>query len=123
MERKGKRTILGGYIKYGFREHDVILDQIDRVYELAGMIKANGIPNFARIEEETGVRDSTLRNWRMRKVKRPQHAAAKGVLLGLGAEYAVLWQGKRVLPGRIVSRQEVVEQRAARRKARKKKAA
>jgi hypothetical protein len=123
MKRKGTRTILGGYIAYGFKEHDVILDQIDRLYELANVIKSNGIPNFALIEEKSGVRDGTLRNWRMRKVKRPQHAAAKAVIQGLGGEYAVLFNGKRVLPGRIISFSEAVKLRAERIKARKRKAA
>jgi hypothetical protein len=112
MKAKSKRTILGGYLNYNFKDHDPILDQTDRVYELAGMLNARGVPLFSRIAELSGIREGTLRNWRMRKTQRPQHAAVKGVLKALGADMVVVFQGKKVLPGRLVSHQDRIMQRA-----------
>jgi hypothetical protein len=112
MKKRGTRTILGGYLNYNFRDHDPVLDQIDRVYELAGMLNARGVPSFSRIAEISGIREGTLRNWRMRKTQRPQHAAAKGVLKALGADMVVVFKGQKVLPGRLVSHQDRIMQRA-----------
>jgi hypothetical protein len=123
MAKRGIRTILGGYRNYNFRDHDPVLDQIDRLYELAGVLTARGVPRFTHIEEMSGVRQGTLRNWRMRKTKRPQHAAAKGVIRALGGDYIVVFKGKQILPGRLVSEQvrkaERVKLKAERKKQQK----
>jgi hypothetical protein len=120
--RRGKRTILGGYKAYNFKDHDPILDQIDRLYELAGVLNSRGVPQFTRIEELSGIRQGTLRNWRMRKTQRPQHAAAKGVIKALGGDMVVVFEGKAVLPGRLVSHQERLIQRAKAKRAKAKAA-
>jgi hypothetical protein len=117
--KRGIRTILGGYKAYNFKDHDPILDQVDRIYELAGMLNSRGVPNFTRIEEMSGIRQGTLRNWRMRKTQRPQHAATKGVIKALGGDMIVVFQGKAVLPGRLISHQDRITQRAKMRQERK----
>lgn len=111
------RTILGGYKSYHFKEHDVVLDKLSRLYELAGVMKANGHPNLQKVEELSGVTLGTLRNWNSRKVKRPQHAGIEAVANALGARYDLVYKGQRVLAGTVVSRNDVIAKRAARRKA------
>jgi hypothetical protein len=120
------RTILGGYKSYHFKEHDVVLDELSRLYELAGVLKANGQPNLQKVEELSGVTLGTLRNWNSRKVKRPQNAGLRAVCNGLGGRYQMTYKGKVVLAGTIVSRTDVIARRAALKKigrGRKKKAA
>jgi hypothetical protein len=118
MKRTGKRTILGGYKAYAFKEHDVVLDKLSRLYELAGVIGRNGQPDLKKVESKSGVTLGTLRNWNSRKVKRPQHAGVEAVVNGLGGSYEMMFGGKRILAGRIVSRNDVVAARVARKKAR-----
>lgn len=84
------RTILGGYKSYQFKDHDPILDQIDRLYELSGDVK------IQHVADMSGVTAGTLYNWRMRKTKRPQFASVKAVVKGLGADLTVVYQGKRI---------------------------
>jgi hypothetical protein len=107
------RTIMGGYKAYGFRDHDLILDKLSRLFELAGVLKANGQPDLKKIEEKSGVKYATLSRWNLRHVKRPQNAGVTAVVNGLGGSYDVTFGGKRVLAGRIVTRNDVLKARAA----------
>jgi hypothetical protein len=106
------RTIMG-YKAYGFRDHDLILDKLSRLFELAGVLKANGQPDLRKIEEKSGVKYATLSRWNLRHVKRPQNAGVTAVVNGLGGSYDVTFGGKRVLAGRIVTRNDVLKARAA----------
>lgn len=120
------RTILGGYRSYHFKEHDVVLDKLSRLYELAGVMNANGQPNLRKVEELSGVTLGTLQNWNNRKVKRPQHAGIEAVANALGARYDLIYKGQRVMAGVIISRNDVIAKRMARKKTaprKKKKAA
>lgn len=110
------RTILGGYKSYHFKEHDIVLDELSRLFELAGVMKANGQPNLQKVEELSGVTLGTLQNWNNRKVKRPQNAGIRAVVNGLGGRYQMTFKGQRVLAGTIVSRNDVIAKRAARKK-------
>ncbi len=89
------RTALGGYAAYNFRDHDPILDQIDRLYEKAGhdMQKRGTLQNIA---DETGVGAGTLRNWRFRKTRRPQYATVAAVVRALGGQVVVVYQNKKI---------------------------
>lgn len=90
----------GVFRAYFFKDHDPVLDAVDRVYELAGMLNFKGIPRYEKIAELCGdVTAGTLRDWRNRKTKRPQSAKIEGVLRGLGAQRAVLFQGRIVTYG------------------------
>jgi hypothetical protein len=121
--KRGIRSVLGGYKSYNFKDHDPVLDQIDRLYELAGVLTPNGVPRYTHIEEISGLRQGTLRNWRMRKVKRPQHAATKGLIRALGGDYVVVFRGKQILPGRLVSEQVRIAEKIKLKAERKRKKA
>jgi len=82
------RTIINGYKSYSFKDHDPVLDQIDRLIELSGS------PKMTVIEAKSGVRASTLYNWHYRKTKRPQFATVLAVVRGLGARVRFEYQGK-----------------------------
>lgn len=88
------RTITGGYKSYNFKEHDPILDQIDRLRELTGL---NGKPAAATfVSAQSGVSVGTVNNWRDRKVRRPQFASVKAVVRGLGADVVIVYKGKLI---------------------------
>lgn len=93
-----------------------MLDELSRLFELAGVMKANGQPNLKKVEELSGVTLGTLQNWNNRKVKRPQNAGIRAVVNGLGGRYQMTFKGQRVLAGTIVSRNDVIAKRAARKK-------
>ena len=114
------RTIMGGYKAYGFREHDLVLDKLSRLFELAGVLKANGQPDLRKIEEKSGVKYATLSRWNLRHVKRPQNAGVTAVVNALGGRYDITFDGHRVLAGRIVTRADVIKARAEQRALRKK---
>lgn len=94
-----KKTTRGIYQSYFFKEHDPKMDAIDRVYELAGMLKDNGHLRYGEISKRSGVSVGTLRNHRNRKTKRPQNASMEAILRGLGAHSAVLYRGHVVRYG------------------------
>jgi hypothetical protein len=118
-QRKGQRTILGSYKSYFFKEHDIVLDKVSRVIELAGMLNAKGQPDLRKIEEKSGVKYATLSRWTNRHVKRPQNAGVTAVINALGGRYEVMFGGKRVLAGQIVTRNDVLRAKAERKALRK----
>lgn len=93
---KRKTEGRGIYAAYFFREHDPKMDAVDRLYELAGVIGQNGKPRFAQIAEESGVSETTIRNWRKRKTKRPTNAAQEAVIRGLGGESTITYNGQTI---------------------------
>lgn len=81
-------TRMGFYPTYQFGDHDPILDQIDT-------LRADvGNPSFEKISGDCRVSVSTLRNWELRRVKRPQFATVKAVVKALGGELSVTYRGK-----------------------------
>jgi len=82
----------GIYKSYFFIEHDPILDQIDRLIELAS-IDAGRMLRMKHIAEKSGVGAATLYNWRSRKTKRPQNAAVQAVVRALGGEIVMMRNG------------------------------
>ena len=90
------RSVLGGYKSYAFKDHDPILDQIDRLYELSSNAYGTGPMSMAQVENKSGVTASTLRNWRDRKTRRPQFATVKAVAKALGADLAIVYQGRPI---------------------------
>lgn len=94
-----KKTTRGIYKSYFFKDHDPVLDAVDRVYELTGMTRDNGRVRFGEISKRSGVTESTLRNWRTRKTKRPMSAGIEAVLRGLGAQRAVIYKGHTIRYG------------------------
>lgn len=77
-----RETTYGIYPSYLFKEHDPILDTIDSVIAMSGA-KRSGVAASAHLS------DSTLRNWQLRKTKRPQFASITAVLRSLGAKVKV----------------------------------
>jgi hypothetical protein len=107
-----KKSVRGIFKAYDFKEHNPVLDALDRVYELAGMLDKRGRPRYEAISmASTGVSTHTLKNWRKRKVKRPQQPTLEAVLRGLGAESAILYKGHTIRfgPGRRVVGLRVIE--------------
>ena len=94
----------GIYKAFHYTEHHPVLDAIDRVYELTGMLTASGSPHFAAIAEQSGVSDTTVRNWRSRKVKRPTDSAVEAVLRGCGAERVIQCRGQVIHYGAKLKR-------------------
>lgn len=90
-----KRTITGGYKNYNFRDHDPVLDALDRLHELS-QGPYGGPMSFAAVERRSGVTVATLRKWRTRQTRRPQFATVKAVAKALGGELAITYQGKVV---------------------------
>jgi hypothetical protein len=90
MKKKATRGI---YKSYFFKDHDPILDAIDRVYELSGM-NNNGRIKFKEINELSNVSVTTLHNYRTRKTKRPRSDCVEAILRALGARRAVVYQEK-----------------------------
>lgn len=87
-ESKSK-TRMGFYPTYQFGgDHDPILDAIDTLRQDAGN------PSFEEISGKCRVSITTLYNWHERKVKRPQFATVKAVVLALGGELSVTYRGK-----------------------------
>lgn len=89
------RTILGGYRSYHFKDHDPIIDYVDRLYELSGVKEGNKV-QFSTIADASGVTEGTLRNWRSRKTKRPQNASLQAVIRGLGGKLVIIYKGKTI---------------------------
>ena len=95
------KNVRGIYKAYHFKDHNPVLDAIDRVYELAGMLNSSGTPKYDAIAEASGgVSVETLKNWRKRKIKRPQNPTLEAVFRGLGAEPAVVYRGTTIRYGR-----------------------
>jgi hypothetical protein len=92
----------GIYKSYFFRDHDPVLDAVDRVHELAGR------PKFVRLSADSGVSAQTLSNWRSRKTKQPRSAGVEAVLRAMGAERAVIYKGHVVRYGNTRPRLTVV---------------
>lgn len=105
------RTILGGYKGYSFKEHDIVLDKLSRLYELAGVTKANGRPDIKKISYMSGLSEGTLSRWENRHVKRPQHPAVQAVVRSLGAKYEITYKGKSLGNVPIRTRSDVVMRR------------
>jgi hypothetical protein len=111
------RTLLGGYEKYRFKEHDPVLDKISRLYELAGLVKANGRVDIKRVAYLSGLSEGTLSRWENRHVKRPQHPAVQAVVRACGGQYEITYRGQSL--GRNIttkSRSDVVAASTRRRK-------
>lgn len=83
------------YPSYKFEDHDPILDQIDRLREIAAGQRGIPISN-AHIERKSGVTTSTLRNWASRKTKRPQFPTIKAVVRALGGEITLVYNGQEI---------------------------
>lgn len=74
------------YPSYRFKDHDPIIDYVDT---LIGDAKIKR-PHLAEI---SGVSATTLRNWSLRKTKRPQFATIAAVVRSLDAELVVRRKG------------------------------
>jgi len=85
----------GFYPTYLFKEHDPVLDLIDTAVQDVGF-------NFKKLSEISGVSQSTLINWRLRRTKRPQFATVQAVAHALGRDFTMTqYEGKslpRTLP-------------------------
>lgn len=79
----------GIYPNYLFKDHDPVLDQIDRLIELSGK-------TTTQIVTKSGVTRSTLRNWALRKTKRPQHPTIRAVVKACGGSYTMSYKGKEI---------------------------
>jgi hypothetical protein len=110
------RTILGGYKGYSFKEHDIVLDKLSRLYELAGVVKANGRVDIKKVSYLSGLSEGTLSRWENRHVKRPQHPAVQAVVRSLGAKYEITYKGKSLGNVPVRTRSDVVMLRAQRKK-------
>ena len=100
---KSKKHVRGVYQSYFFKDHDPVLDAIDRVHELAGR------PKFSKLAADSGVAAATLSKWRSRETKRPQSASVEAVLRAMGAERAVIYKGRVVSYGNTRPRFGVVQ--------------
>lgn len=70
------------YPSYLFEEHDPVLDAIDTVIKDAGV-------SYTYIHEKSGVAQNTLRNWHLRRTKKPQFATVAAVVRACGGEIVV----------------------------------
>lgn len=65
------------YKSYNFIDKDPMIDDVRSIYLASGV-------NYHWIEDASGVKASTLRNWFEGKTKRPQAATVNAVLRALG---------------------------------------
>lgn len=84
------RTILGGYKTYSFKDHDPILDKLDRVIELGGN------PTRQTIADKSGLTVGTLHRWHHRAVKKPQFASVVAAIKAIGGNVVVVYDGKTI---------------------------
>lgn len=97
MAAQKQRTSFGYYPSYKFKDHDPILNQIDRLHELTG--DAHGdLMTFTRLSVASGVSAGTLHNWRSRKTKKPQFATVKAVVQAMGGTLTIIYHGKEIKP-------------------------
>lgn len=95
-----QNTRFGFYPSYQFKDHDPILDQIDRLHELTARSSGTDKPlKFATLSHRSGVSVATLHNWRIRKTKKPQFATVKAVVAAMGGELTVIYNGQEIKPG------------------------
>jgi hypothetical protein len=80
----------GIYPAYLWKDHDPVLDQIDRIYELAGG------PKLSMVAVKSGMSEGTLRNWRDRKTKKPQWGSVNAVVRSLGGTVTITYQGRAI---------------------------
>lgn len=78
----GSRAPRGVYKSYHFLDHDPIMDAVDTLV-------VSSRHTFDWIADKSGVTTQTMRNWRKRKVKRPQFASIRAVVRALDAELVI----------------------------------
>lgn len=86
----------GIYKAYFFKDHDPILDAIDRLYELVGTQPGGKKLTLTYVESVSGVRAATLGRWRKRKTKRPNNPTVEAVINGLGAKRTITYNGHTI---------------------------
>lgn len=65
------------YSAYTFQDHDPVLDVIDTMRKESGL-------SFEEVQAKGGATAGTLRNWRKRKVKRPQFTTVAASARAMG---------------------------------------
>lgn len=77
------RGILRPLKTYLFKDHDPILDRLDRCYEIAGI--SGSRKSLEKVSADSGVSQGTLWNYRLRGVRNPQHSRVMAALRSTGA--------------------------------------